>query len=105
MEPRIAYDSRTEIQLLDVRERHEWDAGHIEGADHIPMGRLQARQDDIATDRKVVCVCRSGARSGRVARALRRAGYDAENMDGGMKAWRRAGLPIHAEDGGEGRVA
>lgn len=99
-----AYEGRDEYQLLDVRERHEWDAGHIEGAVHIPMGELSRRQDEIATDRRVVCVCRSGSRSGFVAGALSRAGYDAANMDGGMKAWRRASLPFVAEDGRQARV-
>lgn len=105
MEPTDVYEQREKLQILDVREPDEWEAGHIDEAVHIPMGRLNARQDEIATDRKVVTVCRSGARSGQVAKALSRAGYDAENMEGGMKAWSKAGLPFHAEDGSEGEVA
>lgn len=104
MEPRNVHDSRDDSQIVDVREPHEWHAGHIEGARHIPMGDLSHRQDEIATDRKVVCVCRSGARSGQVADALAQAGYDAENMDGGMQAWDEQGLPFVAEDGSPGQV-
>jgi rhodanese-related sulfurtransferase len=104
MEPRKVHDSRDDIQILDVREPHEWRAGHIEGARHIPMGELSDRRDEIADDRKVVCVCRSGARSGQVADALSRAGYDAENMDGGMQAWDDQGLPFIASDGSAGQV-
>lgn len=105
MEPTEVHDIHDEIQILDVREPYEWEAGHIEGADHIPMGELAARQEEIAKDRKVVCVCRSGARSGQVADALVRAGYDAENMVGGMQAWSRADLPFVASDGSPGEVA
>lgn len=94
-----------DAQYLDVREPHEWAVGHIEGATHIPMSQLGARQDEIAQDRKVVCVCRSGNRSGMVTQALVNAGYDAENLEGGMQAWERAGLPFVAEDGAVPRVA
>lgn len=100
-----AHELREEVQLLDVREPHEWEAGHIEEAVHIPMGQLAARQDEIAADRTVVAVCRSGARSGQVAAALQNAGYDAHNLDGGMQAWDRAGLPYVAEHDGDPRVA
>lgn len=105
MKPRETHERRDSIQILDVRESSEWNAGHIEGAVHIPMDELTARQNEIAKDTQVVCVCRSGARSGQVAKALIRAGYDAANMDGGMKAWSRAGLPFAAEDGNPPRVA
>lgn len=105
MEPRETDTRRDRIQILDVREHSEWHAGHIADAVHIPMRQLAARQDEIATDKPVVCVCRSGARSGEVARALVRAGYDAHNMEGGMKAWSKAGLPFVSEDGTRARVA
>ena len=105
MRPRDTHEQRDRVQIIDVRESAEWNAGHIEGAVHIPMGQLAARQDDIATDRPVVCVCRSGARSGQVVRALARAGYNAHNMEGGMKAWSRAGLPFVSEHGNPPSVA
>ena len=105
MDPVTAHEERDGVQFLDVREPYEWDAGHIEGAVHIPMGELNARRDEIAEDRMVVAVCRSGARSDQVAQALVRAGYTAENLDGGMQAWERAGLPFVATDGSDGEVA
>lgn len=105
MTPREAHEQRTDIQIVDVRNPDEWDAGHIEGADHVPMDQVRSRQDEIATDRTVVAVCRSGARSGDVAAALRRAGYDAENLEGGLQAWSRAGLPLVTEHGSPPRVA
>lgn len=105
MDPVTAYEERDDVQFLDVREPHEWDAGHIETAVHIPMGDLNARQDELAEDRTIVAVCRSGARSAQVAAALTRAGYAAENLEGGMQAWERDGLPFVAADGSEGEVA
>lgn len=105
MHPTEAYEQREEVQLLDVREPYEWAAGHIDGAVHVPMGELAARQDELAKDRTIVAVCRSGNRSGQVVAALRGAGYDAENLDGGMQQWARADLPYSAEDGGDPRVA
>jgi rhodanese-related sulfurtransferase len=91
--------------LLDVREPHEWDAGHAEAALSIPMGELGARLDEIPPGRDVVVICRSGSRSGRVTEALVHAGHDAVNLAGGMQAWASAGLPVVAEHGGPGAVA
>ncbi len=105
LHPKEAAARQDEVQLLDVREPAEWVAGHIEGAVHVPMHQLQAGQDQLATDRTIVCVCRSGNRSAAVAEALRRAGYDAVNLLGGMQAWSADGLPFVAEDGQEPRVA
>ena len=90
--------------LLDVREQPEWDAGHIDRAVHVPMGELGARQDELPSDRLIVCVCRSGQRSAVVTNALRNAGYQAENLEGGMYAWVEAGLPVVADGGASGRV-
>ena len=104
MQPAEAQERRDEIQLVDVREADEWAAGHIEGAVHLPMHELASRQGDLAQDQLIVPVCRSGARSAQVTNALRRAGYRAENLEGGMAAWAAAGLPFVAEDGGAPRV-
>ena len=50
--------------LLDVREYQEWMAGRVAGAVHVPMQDLPGRLDEIPRDRRVVCICRSGNRSG-----------------------------------------
>ena len=60
--------------LLDVREADEWDAGHAPEAVWIPMGELQARVEELPRDRRIVAICRSGARSDAVAAALLGAG-------------------------------
>jgi rhodanese-related sulfurtransferase len=83
---------------LDVREPDEWRAGHIAGALHIPMGELGERLGELPQG-DIVAVCRSGARSGMVTDALRRAGYRVENLDGGMQACQRSGLPLEPTGG------
>ncbi len=91
--------------LLDVREPDEWDAGHAPDATWIPMGAIAARQAELPTDRDIVVVCRSGVRSAKVTTALRRAGYEASNLTGGMQAWAAAGQPVVTDAGGAGVVA
>lgn len=90
--------------LLDVREAGEWRAGHAPKARHIPLSSLAARVGELPTDRTLVTVCRSGARSARAAALLSRQGRQACNLAGGMRAWSAAGLPVVAQGGGPGRV-
>jgi rhodanese-related sulfurtransferase len=84
----------SEIQLIDVREPHEWAAGRIAGGKHIELNDLSSRAAEIDRERPVVFYCRSGARSGMAAQAFLAAGYDAHNMDGGLLAWNGRGLPM-----------
>src|SRR5437763_16718637 len=77
-----------EIQLVDVREPHEWDAGRIPGdVRHIAMGDLTQQAPSIDRDRPVVFQCRVGGRSLMAAQAFRAAGYDAYSLAGGIVAW------------------
>ncbi len=82
--------------LLDVREPDEWAEGHIEGATLIPLGQLAARANELPTDREIVCICRSGARSARAQEAIDRSGHFAAtyNMAGGMLRWVQSKLPV-----------
>ncbi len=104
MDPAEAND-RDDLFLLDVREPGEWQAGHVDGSVHVPMGDLNARQDELPSDRTILCICRSGRRSAMVTSALTQAGYSAENLEGGLLAWREAKLPLTTDDGTEGTVA
>ena len=90
--------------LLDVREQDEWDAGHVEGSQHIPMGQLLGRLGEVPTDRDVVVVCRVGSRSAQVTAYLGQHGYDVLNLDGGLEAWVTAGRPLVATGGTTARV-
>lgn len=81
--------------LLDVRTRTEWSQGHIAGALNVPISELRSRLDALRfdRDRAVVAICLSGHRSIPAVRFLIRQGFRAQQLQGGMLAWRRAGLP------------
>ena len=87
--------------VLDVREQHEWDAGHVADALHIPLGDLPARVKELP-EAPLLVACRSGGRSGQAVMWLRQFGYDATNLSGGLKAWEAAGLPLVRDDGTPG---
>lgn len=91
-----------EAVLVDVREPHEWDAGHVPGALHIPIGELDAGR--LPGGKQVVTTCRSGGRGARAASALTEAGVPARNLSGGMRGWHEAGLPLQRAGGGQGTV-
>jgi rhodanese-related sulfurtransferase len=91
--------------LLDVREPDEWDAGHVPGAQHIPLGQLSARSAEIPRAAEVYVICRSGARSARAAQALTGAGWQALNVDDGMHGWHAAGRPMTTDSGAQPFVA
>lgn len=103
MTPEEARD-RADLHLLDVREPEEWQAGHIAGSRHIPLGQLRGRLGELPKDKTILAVCRSGSRSDSATRGLRTLGYTVENLEGGVMAWKQAGLPLEAEGGGPGRV-
>jgi rhodanese-related sulfurtransferase len=88
-----------DVQLVDVREDYEWDAGRIDGARHIELEHLAGRAGEIDKDRKVIFQCRVGRRSAMATEAFAASGYDAYNLAGGITAWVEAGLPIEPEDG------
>ena len=88
-----------EIQLIDVREPYERDAGYIAGSRHIELERLASQAETIDRDAPVVFYCRLGARSGMAANAFRRAGFPAYSMVGGLTAWDDEGRKLTPEDG------
>ena len=87
------------VQLIDVREDHEWEAGRIAGARHVALGAVAAEAATIDRDVPVVFYCRVGGRSAMAAGAFRQAGYDAYSMDGGIAAWAERGLPLDPDGG------
>ena len=87
---------RDDVQVLDVRERSEWDAGHIPGSIHAPYHELTAVPDGLDPERPVAAICSSGQRSAIAASLLRRCGMErvVHVADGGVGTWRRRGWPI-----------
>jgi rhodanese-related sulfurtransferase len=77
--------------LLDVREKSEWKSGHAPGAVHVALGDIDQAPRRLRKERPVVVMCASGMRSRTAAKHLRRLGYDAASLSGGMGAWQRAG--------------
>ena len=92
---RVAELMEHEAQLIDVREPDERD----DDTAHIEMDRLTDEAGSIDRGRPVVFYCRSGSRSLLAAQAFAAAGYDAHNLDGGLKAWVADGRPLEPADG------
>jgi rhodanese-related sulfurtransferase len=87
------------VAVIDVRQPGEWRRGHIHGSLNLPLTQLATRLHRLPNDKTIITVCASGHRSTLAARTLQRAGYQAENLKGGMRAWSRAGLPVHSARG------
>lgn len=87
------------VQVLDVRGRSEWEAGHLAGAPNIPLGYLTDHADELPRDRPLVLHCQGGGRSAIAASLLRARGFDnVINLEGGFTAWQRAGYDVERED-------
>ncbi len=85
------------VQLVDVREPYEVEAGRLAGARHIELERLASNAETLPRDKPIVFHCRLGARSALAARAFRSAGYDAWSMRGGIQLWHDRDLPMSGE--------
>jgi len=94
MEPDQAQELIGEATFLDVREPYEWEAGHVEGAVHIPIGQITLRVAELDPRDDIVVVCQIGQRSALVTDWLNQQGYNAQNLEGGLAAWSAAGLPL-----------
>ncbi|HMI82067.1 MAG TPA: rhodanese-like domain-containing protein [Solirubrobacterales bacterium] len=86
-------------QLVDVRADHEWEAGRIPGAVHVPLPELPQRTGELDQGRPVVVYCRGGNRSSMAAAALAEAGYDAAKLSEGIVGWGEDDLPLEPEGG------
>jgi rhodanese-related sulfurtransferase len=91
--------SDPDVQLVDVREPYEREAGYIAGSRHIPLLELSAQAATLERDRPIVFYCRVGARSDMAAQALRAAGTQALSMSGGLVRWASENRPLSPEGG------
>lgn len=103
MDVQAAYEEWTagRLEILDVREVPEHETTHIAGVALIPMSEMRERVDELPSGgRPLALICRSGARSGRLAEALTDLGDHGEvaNVEGGLLAWAAAGLPYEGDE-------
>jgi phage shock protein E len=81
--------------VIDVREPHEYTAGHVPGAPLIPVNTVYARRSELPKDKDVIFVCAVGQRSALASEMAAAAGLTRIfNLDGGTEAWTSAGEPL-----------
>jgi len=95
-------EAKEEFHLIDVREDHEWAAGHIPRAIHLSKGIIERDIEIKIPDREaeILLYCGGGYRSALVADNLQKMGYmNVVSVDGGIRGWRAAGFPVEKEGG------
>ncbi len=88
---------RDGVALIDVREDNEWKAGHIKGARHIPLGKLEKKLPDLKSEapEEIVLYCRSGNRSATAASLLVKNGFEnVSHLGGGIIDWESQNYPV-----------
>jgi len=87
--------ARDDVALIDVREPHEYNAGHVPGATLLPVNSVFARRDELPRDKQIIFVCGSGQRSALACEMAAAAGLSRLfNLDNGTEGWIKAGLPV-----------
>jgi rhodanese-related sulfurtransferase len=93
-------DAKEGFRLVDVREDHEWNAGHIPGAIHLSKGIIERDIEEKFPNREeeILLYCGGGYRSALVADNLQKMGYrNVVSVDGGWRGWTSAGFPVEKE--------
>ncbi|VAX23006.1 hypothetical protein MNBD_NITROSPINAE03-1580 [hydrothermal vent metagenome] len=101
-ELKVMMDKKEKFVLIDVREKSEYDAGHIKGAQSIPRGLLEwvltGRYKDLNTP--IVFYCKTGARSALSTKVATELGYkNLKNLRGSIKEWTEAGYEVYNQTG------
>lgn len=87
--------SRDDVAVIDVREPHEYNAGHVPGAKLIPVNSVFARREELPKDKEIIFVCGIGQRSALACEMAAAAGLSGlYNLEGGTEGWIKAGLPV-----------
>ena len=95
-EARCALEKKSDVVLLDVREREEWAASRIPGATHLSRGYLELKIEQMVPDKTttIICQCGGGTRSLLAAKTLKDLGYkNVSSMAGGFRQWCEEGCP------------
>jgi rhodanese-related sulfurtransferase len=84
--------------LVDVRERGEWEHGHLAGAELYPLRNIIEDAERLPHDRTIFLICRSGRRSTRAMHWLIDLGFeDVYNLKGGFLSWKALGRPVEVD--------
>ena len=112
--PSVSVQEAAEMQgddvgalIIDVREPNEYNQIRAAGAVLLPLGRLNNRVRDLPRDREILLMCRTGGRSSNATQFLAANGFEnVTNVNGGIVAWHRAGLPTSSgePEPGEGEL-
>jgi hydroxyacylglutathione hydrolase len=95
METFSTFIGKEDVQIVDTRNKTEYDAGHVSGADHVFVGTLQDNLDKISKDKQIVIHCQAGDRAAIAYSLLRKNGFDkVKNYSSGMKEWMEKGQKI-----------
>ena len=89
--------NREKAVVIDVCEPEEFAKGHLGGAKNVPLNQLEAKLASTVKNKAlpVILVCQSGARSNRALAIAKKLGYEqAQNLSGGLAAWKAANLPV-----------
>src|SRR4051812_29878581 len=89
---------QTGAQLVDVREPHEYESGHVPGAVLVPLSTVPTSLDQFSTDGPTYVICKTGARSYRACEFLEGQGLEGINIEGGTMAWVISGRETVAGD-------
>ena len=85
---------QNDVAIIDVREPHEYNAGHVPGAKLIPVATVFARREELPRDRDIIFLCAVGQRSALACEMAAASGLTRLfNLEGGTEAWIKAGLP------------
>ena len=93
----VAMVNKQNAVVLDVRDKKEFEAGHIVDAVNIPHASLESRVDELKKyhDRPIVIICRMGQHAGTAGTLLRKKGFEnVTRLTGGMTEWRNQSLPV-----------
>ncbi len=96
--------NRDQAKVVDVREPDEFATGHLPDALNIPLSQLSKRLGELESMKEfpLLVYCASGGRSSRACADLSKHGFDKlHNLNGGVSAWQKAGLPVRKP--GKGR--
>ena len=81
------FDENENFVLLDIRENEELQIAQVKPHNHIPMGQIPERIDELDKDDSYIVMCHSGMRSARVCQYLEGQGYNVKNLNGGIDSW------------------